>query len=63
MKLGTIDKTAAIAWSPGVHTPLLALGTIAGAMDSDFSSQTELAFYEMTSSQFKKLGGLNVNAR
>jgi protein transport protein SEC31 len=63
MKLFSVDKTAAFAWSPGVQGPLLlATGTKAGAMDASFSSATELDFYAVESSM-KKVGSTTVNAR
>jgi protein transport protein SEC31 len=67
MRLGTLDRTAAMAWCPLLGSPpLLALGTIAGAMDASFSSQTELELYEISPSSgdsFKRTGSMSINAR
>jgi protein transport protein SEC31 len=46
MKICKIDKTSTVAWSPN-QEPLLALGTMAGALDVSFSAQTELEIYKI----------------
>lgn len=43
-----VKRTAAIAWSPPSQTsPLLATGTLAGAMDASFSTLAELEIYDL----------------
>ncbi len=65
MKLFSLDKTAAFAWSPGVDVPLLlATGTKAGAMDASFSSATELDLYVVDLAKApKKVGSTTATAR
>ncbi|KAI8811836.1 hypothetical protein BJ742DRAFT_795709 [Cladochytrium replicatum] len=47
MRIRWVDRTATVAWSPGQHSPLLALGTIAGALDASFSTNTELEIFDL----------------
>lgn len=48
MSLKEIKRTAAIAWSPPQLTsPLLATGTLAGALDASFSTLAELEIHEL----------------
>lgn len=43
-----VKRTVAIAWSPPAQTsPLLAMGTLAGAMDASFSTLAELEIYDL----------------
>ena len=68
MKLRKIDRTSTVAWSPGQHEPLLALGNVAGALDASFSSSTELELFglnlESTNKRkLIKLAGIPANAR
>lgn len=43
-----IKRTAAVAWSPATQTPpLMATGTLAGAMDASFSTQAELEVHDL----------------
>ncbi|KAJ3413614.1 protein transport protein S31 [Chytridiales sp. JEL 0842] len=69
MKLREVDRTATVAWSPSPHhLPLIAAGTVAGALDSSFSTSTELEIYDLNmtatdSRQLKKIGGISGNAR
>lgn len=46
MKIKEINTTATIAWSPDV-IPLLATGSIAGAVDLDFSSSATLELWDV----------------
>ncbi|TPX35765.1 hypothetical protein SmJEL517_g02007 [Synchytrium microbalum] len=60
MKLRKIARTSTIAWSPGQHIPLLATGTVAGALDASFSTTTELEIWDLdlantTSGSMKRL--------
>jgi protein transport protein SEC31 len=69
MKLREIDRTSTVAWSPsGQHLPLVAAGTVAGALDSSFSTSTELEIYDLNlsavdSRQLKKVGGVSGTSR
>ncbi|TPX44564.1 hypothetical protein SeLEV6574_g04428 [Synchytrium endobioticum] len=47
MKLRRISRTSTIAWSPGNHPPLIATGTVAGALDASFSTTTELELWDL----------------
>lgn len=46
--LKEVKRTAAIAWSPASQTsPLLATGTLSGALDDSFSTNAELEVYDL----------------
>ena len=47
VRLREIPRTAAFAWSPGTGLPLVATGTKAGAVDADFSSDTQLEVWDL----------------
>ncbi|MCJ1312905.1 protein transport protein S31 [Agyrium rufum] len=47
VKVREIPRTATFAWSPGALPPLLATGTRAGAVDADFSSETQLELWDL----------------
>ncbi|CAD0093108.1 unnamed protein product [Aureobasidium mustum] len=47
VRLREIPRTAAFAWSPGSAPPLLATGTRAGAVDDDFSNDTNLELWDL----------------
>ncbi|KAJ3290152.1 protein transport protein S31 [Borealophlyctis nickersoniae] len=70
MRIRHIDRTATVAWSPGQHPPLLAVGTVAGALDASFSTTTELEILDLNLSdsgksarQLRRMGVANANAR
>ena len=42
MKLKEIHRTSTFAWSPHSALPLLATGTVAGALDASFSNDSQL---------------------
>jgi len=42
MKLKEIHRTSTFAWSPFSSLPLLATGTVAGALDESFSNESQL---------------------
>jgi protein transport protein SEC31 len=46
-RLREIPRTAAFAWSPGSSLPFLATGTKAGAVDADFSNDTQLELWDL----------------
>lgn len=46
MKLKEIHRTSTFAWSPISRTPLLATGTVAGALDESFSNESVLEIWE-----------------
>ena len=48
-RLRGVPRTAAFAWSPSTQNPLLATGTKAGAVDADFSSDTQLEVWDASS--------------
>lgn len=45
MKLKEIHRTATFAWSPTPSVPLLATGTVAGALDESFSNESQLEIW------------------
>lgn len=47
MKIRQLKRSATCAWSPGQHLPLLALGTVSGAVDVNFSSASELEIFDL----------------
>ncbi|TPX62134.1 hypothetical protein PhCBS80983_g00603 [Powellomyces hirtus] len=75
MRLRHINRTATLAWSPGQHDshgPLLAAGTVAGALDASFSATTELEIFDLNlNSKFgtpgynklRKIGSVACTAR
>ncbi|KAK2777714.1 protein transport protein S31 [Onygenales sp. PD_12] len=51
VRLREIPRTAAFAWSPGSASPFIATGTRAGAVDADFSNQTDLELWDLALDQ------------
>lgn len=47
VRIREIPRTATFAWSPGAQAPLLATGTRAGAVDFDFSNETNLELWDL----------------
>lgn len=47
VRLREVPRTAAFAWSPGAASPLIATGTRAGAVDADFSNDTQLEIWDL----------------
>ncbi|ODH38272.1 protein transporter SEC31 [Paracoccidioides brasiliensis] len=47
VRLREIPRTAAFAWSPGSASPLIATGTRAGAVDANFSNETDLELWDL----------------
>ncbi|KAF8156599.1 hypothetical protein B0H34DRAFT_467700 [Crassisporium funariophilum] len=45
MKLKQIHRTSTFAWSPFASLPLLATGTVAGALDESFSNESQLELW------------------
>ncbi|KAF8878677.1 hypothetical protein CPB84DRAFT_1852312 [Gymnopilus junonius] len=45
MKLKEIHRTSTFAWSPASPLPLLATGTVAGALDESFSNESQLEIW------------------
>ncbi|KAL0957912.1 hypothetical protein HGRIS_000093 [Hohenbuehelia grisea] len=45
MKLKEIHRTSTFAWSPTPSVPLLATGTVAGALDESFSNESHLEIW------------------
>ncbi|KAH9059766.1 hypothetical protein EDB87DRAFT_1675007 [Lactarius vividus] len=58
MKLKEIHRTSTLAWSP-LSTPLLATGTVAGALDESFSNDSQLEIWapDFLNKQEYELGG------
>jgi protein transport protein SEC31 len=59
MKLKEIHRTSTFAWSPQSSVPLLATGTVAGALDESFSNESQLEIWapEFMNRQEYELGG------
>lgn len=47
VRLREIHRTATFAWSPGTALPWIATGTRAGAVDADFSNDTQLELWDL----------------
>ncbi|KAI9844550.1 MAG: protein transport protein S31 [Sclerophora amabilis] len=47
VRLREIPRTATFAWSPGSGLPFIATGTRAGAVDAEFSSETQLELWDL----------------
>lgn len=45
MKLKEIHRTSTFAWAPSFPIPLLATGTVAGALDESFSNDSQLEIW------------------
>lgn len=45
MKLKEIHRTSTFAWSPEASLPLIATGTVAGALDESFSNESQLEIW------------------
>lgn len=45
MKLKEVHRTATFAWSPLASLPLLATGTVSGALDESFSNESQLEIW------------------
>lgn len=45
VKLREIPRTATFAWYPGIGPSLIATGTRAGAVNADFSTDTQLELW------------------
>lgn len=69
VRLREIPRTATFAWSPGPAPPLLATGTKAGAVDADFSNETQLELWDLDlskneqSSELQPVGTVSVDSR
>ncbi|KAH7882294.1 transport protein [Phlebopus sp. FC_14] len=46
MKQKEIHRTATFAWSPTASLPLIATGTVAGALDESFSNESQLEIWQ-----------------
>lgn len=47
VRIQEIPRTATFAWSPATASTLLATGTRAGAVDADFSNDTQLELWNL----------------
>ncbi|MCJ1353106.1 MAG: protein transport protein S31 [Icmadophila ericetorum] len=57
-RLRDIPRTATFAWSPGTREPFIATGTRAGAVDADFSNDTQLELWDLDLSSSSQGGEL-----
>jgi protein transport protein SEC31 len=46
MKLKEIYRTSTFAWSPTASLPLIATGSVAGALDESFSNESQLEIWQ-----------------
>lgn len=53
VRLREIPRTATFAWSPGTGSPYIATGTRAGAVDAEFSNETQLELWDLSLSNNK----------
>ncbi|OUM67378.1 hypothetical protein PIROE2DRAFT_50683 [Piromyces sp. E2] len=70
MKIRQVNRTATMAWSPGQHSPLVALGTASGALDPTFSTKSELEIFDLdldkgrtSDVEMKRIGIASTNSR
>lgn len=47
VRLQEVPRTATFAWCPATASSLLATGTRAGAVDADFSNETQLELWDL----------------
>lgn len=47
VRLREVPRTAAFAWSPGSRLPVIATGSKAGALDADFSTDSQLELWDL----------------
>ena len=47
VRLREVPRTAAFAWSPGSGLPVIATGSKAGALDADFSTDSQLELWDL----------------
>ncbi|ORZ03860.1 hypothetical protein BCR43DRAFT_451486 [Syncephalastrum racemosum] len=66
-KLNEIHRAATFAWSPGQQLPLIAAGTVSGALDDSFSNASELELFRLdlskTNEGLAPVGKVSTNAR
>lgn len=69
VRLREIPRTATFAWSPGAAPPLIATGTRAGAVDADFSNETQLELWDLAlhnpeqSVELQPVGSISADSR
>lgn len=69
VRLREIPRTATFAWSPGAAPPLIATGTRAGAVDADFSNETQLELWDLALDnseqgvELQPVGSISADAR
>lgn len=63
VRLGEIPRTATFTWSPGTAPPLIATGTRSGAVDFDFSNETNLELWDLGLDSPKDSGELQPIAK
>jgi len=69
VRLREIPRTATFAWSTGSASPLIATGTRAGAVDANFSNETQLEVWDLDLSnadqgtELQPAGSISVDSR
>lgn len=63
VRLREVPRTATFAWSPAIASTFLATGTRAGAVDADFSNDTQLELWDLGLNDNQKSGELQAVAR
>ena len=66
MIIKEIDRTATVAWAPiASNVTLMATGTVSGALDASFSTNTELEIYDLSLGQdgVQKRASISSSAR
>ena len=68
-RLLEIPRAAAFAWSSGPAPPWIATGTRAGAVDADFSTETQLELWDLgldaadEQTELQPVGRINTDSR
>lgn len=60
VRLREVPRTAAFAWSPGAASPSIVTGTKAGAVDADFSSETQLELWDLDLNNSSQQAGIEL---
>ncbi|KAF2804056.1 uncharacterized protein BDZ99DRAFT_467777 [Mytilinidion resinicola] len=69
VRLREITRTATFAWAPGTGPPLIVTGTRAGAVDADFSNETQLELWDLALDnshqgvELQPVGSISVDSR
>jgi protein transport protein SEC31 len=68
VRLREIPRTATFAWSPSATAPSIVTGTKAGAVDADFSNETQLELWDLDlgnaqAGELKPVASVGVDSR